>query len=398
MSSVQVTPTMPAKIDRMFTQLHGNILIRGQEELLQKLRNYKHETKEAITETTTHMGSDWLKTCHKQDKNFTDCSTIAVQGMFNKLRTGIPEVRLPPAEPLKIDKIEILQGDGPVSVNATVRDINVHGFGNANVLFNSVHPSNFDFHTRMNFPLLRIEGTYEMEGRILVLPMKGKGKCWFEPSNVSIIADTDADLYEKDGHYFYNVTGVHVDFQIGGLKLYMGNLFDGLKSLEQTTNEFLNTNWKVAADSLSSVLSATIESIIFNMLKTVFDQIPADFWVDDIAAYIYEPEACVIQGNLAQSVPSRKSTNPPSPDGFLNKGKRFVRIRLFVVYIEPVSGQLYLAGTVMFMKIAFLMTFRDVRHISGLTANTQLDLSHFLGYNSSTVYDIPNLLSRLQFK
>lgn len=226
---------------------------------------------------------DWLRTCHKQDTNFTDCSTIAVQGMFDKMRTGMPEIRLPPTEPLHIDKIEILQGDGPVSVNATVRNISVHGFGNAKVLFNSVHPSNFDFHTKMYYPLLRIEGIYEMEGRILVLPMKGKGKCWFEPSNISIVANTDADLYEKDGHHFYNVTGVHVDFKIGGLKLYMGNLFDGLKSLEQTTNEFLNANWKPASESLNAVLSATIESVIFNMLKTVFDQIPADFWVDDIA-------------------------------------------------------------------------------------------------------------------
>lgn len=52
---------------------------------------------------------------------------------------------------------------------------------------------------------------------------------------------------------------------------------------EQTTNEFLNANWKPASESLNAVLSATIESVIFNMLKTVFDQIPADFWVDDIA-------------------------------------------------------------------------------------------------------------------
>lgn len=49
---------------------------------------------------------------------------------------GMPEIRLPPTEPLHIDKIEILQGDGPVSVNATVRNISVHGFGNAKVLFN----------------------------------------------------------------------------------------------------------------------------------------------------------------------------------------------------------------------------------------------------------------------
>lgn len=48
---------------------------------------------------------------------------------------------------------------------------------------------------------------------------------------MTIILKSDVDLYQKDGFSFYNVTGAHVDFEIGGLKLYMGNLFDGLKAL-----------------------------------------------------------------------------------------------------------------------------------------------------------------------
>lgn len=31
-------------------------------------------------------------------------------------------------------------------------------------------------------PKVRIEGNYHMQGRILVIPLNGHGKCFFEPS------------------------------------------------------------------------------------------------------------------------------------------------------------------------------------------------------------------------
>lgn len=49
--------------------------------------------------------------------------------------------------------------------------------------------------------------------------------------NLDIIADSDVDLIEKEGFHIFNVTGVHVKFSIGGLKLNMGNLFDGHRIL-----------------------------------------------------------------------------------------------------------------------------------------------------------------------
>lgn len=32
-------------------------------------------------------------------------------------------------------------------------------------------------------PKIRIDGNYHMQGRILVIPLNGHGKCWFETSN-----------------------------------------------------------------------------------------------------------------------------------------------------------------------------------------------------------------------
>lgn len=50
-------------------------------------------------------------------------------------------------------------------------------------------------------------------------------------ANMTIDIVSDVKLYEKDGFTFFNVTAAHVKYSIGGLKLRMNNLFDGIKSL-----------------------------------------------------------------------------------------------------------------------------------------------------------------------
>lgn len=62
----------------------------------------------------------------------------------------------------------------------------------------------------------------------------------------------------------------------------MYNLFDGIKALEDSTNAYLNSNWRPVAESLSPILSKTIEDIMIDILRTVFDHIPADFFIADI--------------------------------------------------------------------------------------------------------------------
>lgn len=47
---------------------------------------------------------------------------------------GLPEIGLEPLDPLKIPKIRILQGEGPVNVNAALDDVTVTGFGKTEVL------------------------------------------------------------------------------------------------------------------------------------------------------------------------------------------------------------------------------------------------------------------------
>ncbi|XP_077283602.1 protein takeout-like [Arctopsyche grandis] len=225
---------------------------------------------------------DFIKTCYKKDPKFGECSRVAVQGIFDKLKEGLPEIGIDPLDPLKISKIRILQGDGPVNVNAALDDVTVTGFGATQVLVSEVYDKTYDFFTRIRIPHLRIEGTYNLRGKILLLPLVGRGTCWFEPTNLDIDILSDVTPYTKDKFVFFNVTDAHVKFNIGGLSLRMNNLFDGIKSLEESTNSYLNANWRPVADSLRPILARTIEDILVVILQKIFHNLPANYLIADV--------------------------------------------------------------------------------------------------------------------
>lgn len=118
------------------------------------------------------LSANWLKTCFFKDQDFIKCSTIDVQSLFNNLIKGIDGVDgLDSIDPMIIDRIRILQGEGPVSVNASLSKVKVIGFSKVKVVENQVSSKDYSWITTIKLPKMRLEGNYHMMGRILVIPL-----------------------------------------------------------------------------------------------------------------------------------------------------------------------------------------------------------------------------------
>lgn len=52
--------------------------------------------------------------------------------------------------------------------------------------------------------------------------------------------------------------------------------------IEDSTNQYLNNNWRPANDALKPVITKTIEDILLGILQKVFHFIPANYLVSDI--------------------------------------------------------------------------------------------------------------------
>jgi hypothetical protein len=148
-------------------------LINDREEdlILISLRVQKHLWHSKLNDSIT-ISAEWLKSCKFTDPDFTQCSTDSVQGLFDQLSKGVAGLEgLETTDPMKIDRIRILQGEGPVSVNASLSKIKVTGFAQTKVVQNQVSSKDYSWITTVRLPKLRMEGNYHMNGRILVIPL-----------------------------------------------------------------------------------------------------------------------------------------------------------------------------------------------------------------------------------
>jgi len=78
---------------------------------------------------------------------------------------------------------------------------------------------------------MKLQADYSLFGRILLIPLNGKGQVFLDAENMTVTMHTKTRLYSKGGFTFYNVTNLHVDFKMDGLKSYFSNLFNGNKQL-----------------------------------------------------------------------------------------------------------------------------------------------------------------------
>lgn len=59
--------------------------------------------------------------------------------------------------------------------------------------------------------------------------------------------------------------------------------FNGLSRVsEDSTNMYLNENWKPVSEALKPIISKTIEDILSDIMAKIFHQIPGDYFVADL--------------------------------------------------------------------------------------------------------------------
>jgi len=91
---------------------------------------------------------------------------------------GIPELDVPPIEPLVIPELKMANGQGPVRVRAIFTNITTIGPGNYSVNKVRVNISSYRFDMHLSLPKIDIHGNYDINGNVLLFPIQSHGDFW----------------------------------------------------------------------------------------------------------------------------------------------------------------------------------------------------------------------------
>ncbi|ETN58943.1 takeout [Anopheles darlingi] len=215
---------------------------------------------------------DSFTRCNQDDGQ---CLLDAITATFRSFYKGVPEIGLVPLDPLRIDKMDIIQGDGPINIELNFRKVDLLGFREAKIKKANGFTANPNkMELNLIVPVASLVGGYKINGKVLILPIQGEGASNMTMANCDITLRWIGKLVEKNGKQFYQVDKFKVNFDTSRFYMNFTNLFNGDKALGDNMNVFLNDNWPDILKELKPAIAAAFTQIFEAVVSNVFNKVP----------------------------------------------------------------------------------------------------------------------------
>lgn len=201
------------------------------------------------------MTAEYLHVCHKSDPNLVGCIKQSIEIIRPYLVSGIPKLDIPPIEPMNVGDLLISEKTQSTGLRISAKEISAFGASNFVLkdlrwargfpqfnhweelndwqiksifnLFVSVIDYGKHYTVEVAFPKLRVEGKYDVNGQILLLPVRGNGK--FEGNFSDCTGNVRLQFDRKDNGV--QIKKFQVKIKVGKGRLHLHNLFNGDKTL-----------------------------------------------------------------------------------------------------------------------------------------------------------------------
>ncbi|KAL1140558.1 hypothetical protein AAG570_000488, partial [Ranatra chinensis] len=221
--------------------------------------------------------ASFIKICHRSDPNLDDCVKKSVEAIRPYLNLGIPELGIPPCEPLRIPEIIMNQGRGAVAIQSRYSNINIYGPTQFDLKSLKLDPESGQVKIKLWLPSLYMVSDYDIKGRILMLPIDGKGISRGNYSDIEASAVMQGERVMKDGKVYFNVVDFFVNFVVGHANVHLSELFNGDQQLGEAMNSFLNENWRNVVQDIQPVLEKTVGDLFRKFSNRIYHKFPIDF-------------------------------------------------------------------------------------------------------------------------
>ncbi|KAJ4447893.1 hypothetical protein ANN_09902, partial [Periplaneta americana] len=218
----------------------------------------------------------FLKVCHRSDPKLNECVQDALEELRPHLVKGIPELDIPSCEPLELKEMVLDQGKGAVSLKSTYKNIKVYGSTKFQLRNIRIDIDKKRVRMKMRFPLLRMSSQYNMDGRILMMPIKGNGNSEGNYTGIEATITIQGEHIKRNGQIHFSVKDFDLKFSIGHATVYLDNLFNGDRELGEAMNAFLNENWDTVVMEVKPLLEKKIGEICKKYSNNIFHKYTFD--------------------------------------------------------------------------------------------------------------------------
>ncbi|KAJ6635873.1 Protein takeout [Pseudolycoriella hygida] len=213
------------------------------------------------------------------------CIENAINNVIKSSTGGIPEIDLRSIDPLYIGKTSLEQGASTGPVNIKVRMKNANMLGVKHLVIDKIvgfekDPNKSKFEIHGFCPSVRIVGTYQISGKVLVVPVNGHGLANISLYDNSIKMEFLTRTERKaDGEYLI-IDDILYECDSKRMTLKFENLFND-PVISASMNSFFNENQDILYKELKQSMNRIFGNIIKKRIQQVFRKFPyRDFFLD----------------------------------------------------------------------------------------------------------------------
>ncbi|CAH0558251.1 unnamed protein product [Brassicogethes aeneus] len=223
--------------------------------------------------------TEYILPCHKTDPNINTC----LVGTFNHLRpyliTGIKDIEVPSIDPLKIEKLIMENGQGAFRVRASFYNITATGASNYSVKTIKADVENYHIELGIKLPRIEIRGKYEVNGNVLLFPVRSKGDFWAIFLDVDAAAKIFGKEVLRDGERYMRIDKMLVDFRLQKSRFRIRDIINHGNVIGEAMNQFLNNNSEEIIKEMKPAANAAIAKHFKGFLNSAFLKIPLPIWL-----------------------------------------------------------------------------------------------------------------------
>ncbi|XP_044261043.1 protein takeout-like [Tribolium madens] len=218
--------------------------------------------------------------CNRNQPDLNQCLLQAAQNGISQLTRAYEKVNIPNLNPFEVPEVTVGQGSGTVAVDQNFKNCLFSGFHKM-----KLDQFEFDFDKKIlhfvgTFPDITKKCDYELDGKVLLLPIRGSGKSTIVLENLDVDLVFHFEEYKKNDKTFIKITSNELKLEPGHVTFNFDNLFDGDKRLGDNINHVLNDNWKEVFDDVKAGYIEVISQILMTLFTNFFAKVSLEEALD----------------------------------------------------------------------------------------------------------------------
>lgn len=206
----------------------------------------------------------YIHVCGAKNPKLDDCVINSVISLRDKLRVGIPELDIPPVEPLKIERIQLT--DMP-DFKTYGTNMELRGLLTYHIKFLHVDLKKQRIDIDVKFDETKLNAMYNVTAKILV-PITGSGPISLTTNNVDAKVKITYKLVERRGEKYVYFDSMKIHLNIKDYDLtFDSDTFD--KTLKDAIVQVLGSSHQEVLDATRPNVEKAISETVLNMANKI---------------------------------------------------------------------------------------------------------------------------------